>query len=197
MSNQNEEKVTKAEQKKKKSLLRWQIKTILFCVAITICCCIATSYVTEKKCIENPYKARIDIETMPCGLPLEMQYIDRIESGIYVSASYYGMCLLDIKVNENRESAEVYIAFYPGNIDVYGYPSYRRYICMIDRKGNLVESEGTDFILTFDPGDRQIDFNIIDERSFSFKIGGIEENLVATPFTCIWLDSTELEDIKI
>ena len=186
MSKQSE-KVVKIEKKKPSEFFRRQIKIILICIAVTICCCTVTAYVTQKHIIENPYKATIDIDaSLPCGLPFEMRYIDQIESGIYVVASYYGMCVLDINIDDDQESAEVYIAFYPGNIDTYGFPTYRRYTCNIIN-GNLIESSEDEFILSFDPENHQIKFRILC-HDFSTMRFNVDERMLEMPFTCIWLD---------
>lgn len=171
------------------SVLMRKIKNILFLLAITSCLCIVTSYVTEKKCAEKSYKA--NMETLPCGLPLEMYYINRIESGVYVTASYYGMCILDINIDDERENAEVYVAFYPDRCEFYGDPSYHRYSCNINEKGNLVESSDTKFILTFDKDDHSINFKIIDEDSFK----DAKKDLVQTPFSCILMGDMIAEEV--
>lgn len=128
----------------------------------------------------------MDMETLPCGLPLEMCYVNQIESGIYVTASYYGTCILDINIDKDRKNAEVYVVFYPGDIDVYGFPTYQRYNCKLDDKGNLVESLETKFILVFDTDDHQIMFKIINDDSFKKNV---YKDMTQTPFSCIWINS--------
>lgn len=188
---QNKEKVaennTKEKNKENKSILSLQLKYIAMSLVAVVICSYLFWNMGKVYILNNPNKPTIEMEN--CSLPLEMQYVSKIESGIYISSGYYGICFLDIDINEIAKRATVCISYYPDNLDIYGLPFYERYNCHITDKGDLVESESIAFAIAFDSDDHSAKFKIIDEKAFGIKDTlSIKRDLVSTPFSCIWLE---------